>query len=329
MEEKTDKITNAYLMWVGSDSYKTIDVYVAEAAKQGVSKRLPNANVARKLMKPGVAIFIAHDEGETEACAECTGEIENPALRIALNQIQIQHRRIQSLYAERAGALEKANEEERDAVQKRHDKLVDNAIAKEEKMTTEAQDIPTTVEGTTGGTIVVDGAKWDYRRYNYWLHQPKKWNKADHTIAEKCMCEACGGTGRIPLGKVFGMMLPSAVEYVMRPEDTLEYKREMEAKGFRVVPANRVATEIARGCGRRKHGGVYAVTDDDAKRDTAEVAKKLIEKGVITGEVDFNGDFVRFVSPVDIPGVKRFRGIKSWSLDVDAEEEATMIMEAS
>lgn len=319
-------IKNVYLMWVGSEHYPTIESYVTEAEKLGVSKRLPNGNVAGKMMEPGTVIFIAHDEGKAEPCSKCAGEVENPEMRKAQNRVAIQERRIAKLVAElKKARKEKASEDDI----KRAAAFVERAEAKLTKLKDEVDATPATVKDSTGGTIDIDGERWDYRRYNYWLHQPAKWDPASHKVENNAMCEHCGGTGRLPLGKVFGMFLPSAIEYVMRPEDTDTVKKEMESKGFRVVAPGKVATEAKRGCGRRKAGGYYAVTDTESKVIIESTVKALKEKGAIPdGEVDINGDFIRFVTPVDIPGTKRFRGIKSWSLSVAVEEEAEMIMEA-
>lgn len=324
-------IKSAYLMWVGSEHYPTIEAYIKEAEQLGVSKRLPNANVAGKLMEPGCVIFIAHDEGKSEACTECIGQMENPELRKAENRVGIQERHIDKLKAElKAVRKDKlmSDEERREAIT-RGEAAIERASVKLTKLQAEAQATPGQIKDSTGGYIDIDGKTWDYRRYNYWLHQPAKFDPASHKVDNERMCAHCGGTGRLPLGKVFGMLLPSAVEYVMRPEDGAKVKEEMEAKGFRVVSTGQIQKEAKRGCGRRKAGGFYAVSDKEAKATTQEALKKLVASGAIKdGEVEVNGDFIRFINPVDIPGTKRFRGIKSWALNVEVEQEADMILEA-
>jgi hypothetical protein len=40
------------------------------------------------------------------------------------------------------------------------------------------------------------------------------------------------------------------------------------------------------------------------------------------------GDFVRFVKPVEISGVRRFRGVKKFNLVPEAEEQAEMVLDA-
>lgn len=334
----TTELKNIYLMWVGSEHYPTIDSYCEEADKLGCSKRLPNASVAGKLLSPGTVIFIAHDEGEAEPCPECEGVVENPDRRKAVNRVRAQERRCKRLYDEwtKADKAARKSPKDEDAQKeaKRAKGFVARAHAKLTKLEKEAEEVPEYIEDSTGGSVHVDGEAWDYRRYNYWLHQPKKWSPDDHEVTEKTMCECCGGTGRLPLGKVFGMFLPSAIEYIMRPEDGDAVRAEMEAKGVRVVTPGVLAEEAKRGCGRRRAGGYYAVSDtsttEPKKKTMEEAVKRLIEAGVIEdeSEVKLNGDFIRFVSPVDIPGTKRFRGIKSWSLSVAVEEEAEMIMEA-
>ena len=323
----SNPIKHAYLMWVGSDHYPTIDAYCKEAEALGVSKRLPNSQVAGKLLEPGTAVFIAHDEGNCEACPDCSGIVENPELRIAINRVGIQKRRLVKLEAERNN-LKKAKTKDADAIE-RAEGFVTRGKAKLAKLEDKVKAIPATIKDATGGWIRIDGERWDYRRYNYWLHQSKKWDPAAHRVENNEMCERCGGTGRLPLGKVFGMFIPSGIEYIMRPEDSAKVKREMEAAGYHVVEPGKVLKEAKRGCGRRKAGGFYAVTKAQAKAATQDVVKQLVASGKITeADVEVSGNFIRFLRPVDIPGTKRFRGIKSWSLHPDAEEEAQLILEA-
>lgn len=331
MTTTTTEIKRAYLMWVGSEHYPTIDDYVKEAEALGVSKRLPNENVAGKLMEPGTVIFIAHDEGKAEPCDKCVGSMENPELRKAENRVHIQERAIDKLKSElKVLKKDKAlSDADKATAVTKAEAGIERAERKLAKLTAEWKATDKTVKDSTGGHIDIDGSTWDYRRYNYWLHQPAKFDPASHKVENNKMCEHCGGTGRLPLGKVFGMILPSAIEYIMRPEDGPKVKAEMEARGFRVVASGAIQKEAKRGCGKRKPGGFYAVSDKEAKRTAQEVLKKLVESGAIKdGEVEVSGDFIRFVTPVDIPGTKRFRGIKSWALNVEVEREAEMIMEA-
>src|SRR3954467_11925932 len=81
------EIKNSYLMWIGSDHYATFDIWKKEAGELGVSKRLPGADVGRKLCEPGTVIFVAHDEGETHDCPDCTGTIACPECRITEQKI--------------------------------------------------------------------------------------------------------------------------------------------------------------------------------------------------------------------------------------------------
>lgn len=318
------EIKNVYLMWVGSQHYPKIADYVAEAMKMGISKRLPNAAAAAKLTEPGATIFIAHDEGETEPCPKCPGKIQNPDYRKAHSAVERQARR-----ADRIGTnLIEAHESDDEKLIARLEREYKRETGHIETRKQEAAETTETIDGTTGGTVLVDGEVWDYRRYNYWIHQPAKFKADERTIEGHEICEHCGGTGVMPLGKVFGMALPSAVEYIMRPEDSDKVRKEMEERGFRIVNAGLVSTELKRGCGVRKHGGFYAVSDEESKKETQAAIERLVKAGVIDGETTNRGDFVEFLKPVDIPGVKRFRGIKSWTLESDVEDEAEMIMEA-
>jgi len=359
-EEKTTKVETSYLMWVGAAHYPTIKSYVEEALEMGISKRLPNAAVAEKMLEANTVVFVAHDEGEYHECPECLGTIECPECRKRserINRLKIERED----FCEEEMALESkvkkmelevANSEERDhdatdalkekiketktkmkrcetKTQKRSEKIHELLA---EQMNCVDCDGEGTMSGGTGGKVVFgDKDVWEYRRYNYWLHLPKKWTaEKKNGVAAEEMCENCGGTGRLPNGRIFGMFLPSATEYVLKPEDEEEFKKEIEAKGIETVAKTIVEAERKRGCGKRKAGGYYAVTNP--KTATAEEVttkmKELIEKGVIKyEEVKVSGNFVEFLAPVEIAS-KRFRGIKRWSLDPAAEEEAEMALDA-
>jgi hypothetical protein len=329
------ELKNIYLMWVGSESYPTIESYAKEADALGISKRLPNANIARALGQPDTVVFVAHDEGEHEPCPKCAGPVENPEWRMAETKA-LKAERDRDAKAERAAdAITKADRTGEEADRKEADRLtrlLSKAQARLDARRDERNSTPRVIEvgESTGGYVMVDGERWDFRRYNYWLHQPAKFDPASHSIEEH-QCKHCGGKGRLPLGKVFGMFIPSAVEYILKPEDDEKIKEEMEAKGFKTVPAAAIVAEAKRGCGKRKVGGYYAVTEGaTTSTERAEAAvEKLVEAGLIEPEgATVNGDFIQFLKPVDIGGTKRFRGIKTWSLDVEVEEEAEMILEA-
>lgn len=322
----TTEITNSYLMWIGKEHYPKITDWSAEALEVGISKRLPNDKIAEKLMQPGSVIFVAHDEGEYSECPACLGEIENPEARKLRTEIERIESDIEEFESEHRHADLIEDADDQAAEMARLNKLVVNREARLEKLNAEFDALSLTIKAGTGGTVQVEGEKWDYRKYSYWVHQPKKWK--DIAI-RKDQCETCGGTGRLPEGKVFGLFLPSAIEYVLKVDDNDAIKAEIEARKITTVTTAAVAAEAKRGCGKRKAGGYYVVTrTEDNDADAKAIVEKLVAEGKIDPEaVEINGNFVRFLAPVEID-CKRFRGIKRWSMDVDAAEEAEAILEA-
>lgn len=334
------EIKQSYLMWVGSEHYKSIEDWTGEAVTQGISKRLPNADVGQALTQEGTVIFVAHDEGSFHECADCLGTIENPEKRKAKQALQNLQKEIQDLEDNAKGVQESIDKGVCDAEGGQADidrinKLIERRAQKALKLQGEISGMSDQVEGGTGGHATVangEGLKserWDYRKYNYWLHQPQKFNIAN--VLDKEMCETCGGTGRLPDAKVFGLFLPDAVEYILKAEDTEVVKDQMEKeRGFRTVEERLVKVEAKRKCGKRHAGGVYVVTDtkEGESKSAKEIVEQLVTDGIISPEgVEINGSFVRFLNPIDVD-VKRFRGIKRWSLDPRAEDEAEMILEA-
>lgn len=60
-EEEVVEPAQDYLMWIGSEFYPTVDVYIAEARKQGCCKRIGKAPTQ---LVPGLSrVFLAHDDG--------------------------------------------------------------------------------------------------------------------------------------------------------------------------------------------------------------------------------------------------------------------------
>jgi len=58
------------------------------------------------------------------------------------------------------------------------------------------------------------------------------------------------------------------------------------------------------------------------------VLAELVAKGLVKPEAtEISGSFIRFIEPIEVD-VKRFRGIKSWSLNPDVEDAAEDILEA-
>jgi hypothetical protein len=327
------EITSSYLMWVGSEHYSTIGDWSEEAITAGISKRLPGAAMASKLMEPGTVIFVAHDEGESEDCPKCTGVIECPDCRKREEECSRLRKECDGFmkrFEDRADFDANAS-----GSQQRSVKLRESKIDQLENESTECElcdGLGSYKAGTGGHVETQDGEHVDYRTYNYWLHQPKKSGDFLDTITEKEMCGHCGGTGKLPCAKIFGMFVPEDVEYIVSGDETEEVLAKI--KEFTKVSAKAVAAEPKRGCGKRKPGGTYVVTSPDRSATTASHAAvkdalaELVKQGIVDPEAtDIKGSFVRFLEPIEVD-VKRFRGIKSYSLDVDVEEAATDVMEA-
>lgn len=318
------EIKNSYLMWIGSEHYKTIEDWTKEALEQGVSKRLPNRHMGKALMEPGSVVFVAHDEGEMDECEHCTAPIECPDCR-----------KLQASYDREAVLSVKFAEEAKEASASKERarllKLAGNAQERANKAI-EAQESCETCLGTSrveagsGGTVTFeDGESWDYRRYNYHLHQPKRWTATDKGgLSVVSRCEHCGGTGRIPNAKVFGLFVPEAIEYI-ESADT-EKTEEAKALGFDIVSSTTLSAERKRGCGKRKAGGVYASTRaSSTSKAGAEAVKAL---GLDSDACEVRGNFVSFVEPIVVNDTKRFRGLAKWELPSGVEDEAEMIAEA-
>ena len=342
------EIKRSYMMWIGSESYKAIKDWADEAVVQGISKRLPNAAVGQSLVEEGTAIFVAHDEGESHDCPDCNGLVENAESRKMATDLERVRREVR-MYEEKLNEVHEktdvyvvdnpeagAEDETIIALQKESSRLmrlIARRNAKTRSMEEELKEMPEYINSGTGGQVHVeteDGVieRWDYRKYNYWLHQPKKFDV--DSVVKKDMCENCGGTGQLPDAKIFGVFIPSAVEYILKPEDDSEVKKRMEARGMRTVTQSQLKAEAVRKCGKRHAGGVYVVTSTGEKptERAQSVVEDLVNKGIVAPDgVDIKGDFIKFVEPIDTD-VKRFRGIKSWCLDPRAEEEAKMIFEA-
>src|SRR6185312_10967214 len=276
-------ITSAYLMWIGSDSYPGIGDWTDEAVEMGISKRLPSVDAGKALMRPGVAIFVAHDEGETTACAHCIGPVECPECRkraverIALQEaIDSVRKRHAPEAAGFAGWELMAPEGDRRYVALREAKI--RTLDERDAACVICEGRASVETGTGGHVLLVDDDVWDYRRYNYWLHQPTKFDP--DLVVEKHMCPACGGTGEMPNAQVFGVFVPERIEYIMSGEEDEE---KLEAvKDFAPVGPEALVVEKKRKCGKRRPGGVYVVTTSEGAPKAAHKAlDELVEKGLV------------------------------------------------
>lgn len=306
---------NPYMMWVGAEHYPTIADWTAEAAKLGVSKRLPNAAMATALMEPNTVVFVAHDEGEWLDCEECLGTIECGECRKRQVEIFKLETRLEAPDTKPAVAAR---------LRAKADKLIDDKASCEECM-----GVGSHTHGTGGTVRFENGKTMDYRQYNYWLHQPKAWTAdKEGGIAESSPCVSCGGKGKLPNGVVFGMFIPSGVEMIVSSDVEAETAK---ALGLAPVGMDVVERETKRGCGKRKHGGVYVVTTPVG--DAAKVAETTKALDVAT-DLDIKGNFVQFLSPISISGTKRFRGLARIDLDMltegaEMEDAAVMAKEAT
>lgn len=321
-------IKESYLMWVGAQDYPTIKAFEDEAEAQGISKRLPNEEMGKTLLQPGNVIFLAHDEGNYSECPKCTGLVECGDCRKRNEEVKRLQAEVEALREEYKSAKE---DKERQSAKRKGERRNEKIQAlKDANKTCAVCEGKGSYTGGTGGSIRIDGRLVDYRQYNYWLHQPKKWKPEDHNLTDHTQCEHCGGTGRMPEGKVFGLFLPEGVDYILKDSDTDKVKHEMESKGFDTVDSTTLVREVKRGCGKRKQGGYYVVTRQGNKpnQTAQEVVDRLVKAGVVNPDgVEVKGSYVNFVNPIDI-NVKRFRGLKRWNLDPRAEQEAEMILDA-
>jgi hypothetical protein len=331
-------LNNTWLMWIGSDNYHTIDEWIEEAEEMGVSKRLPNCNVGAALRQEGTVVFVAHDEGIWKNCSDCLGKIENPEWRKKTQEICNLMDVVTSLKEKRdevvndegdVDSLKKLNSLNRKIV--RREKVLD-VLRNEITMFTKR------VDAGSGGEVVVINRvtgkkeKIDYRQYNYWLHQPKRFDEMWQVVGIPKMCSMCGGTGQLPEAKVFGLFIPTDVEYILKDDDDEMVKQKMKDLGFALIDKKRLGGELKRKCGYRHSGGVYAVVNnaDADKKKIKKFVKKLVSAGVVNPDgVEIKGNFMRFLQPISVDE-KRFRGIKKWNIEGNSfvKNEAEMIVDA-
>jgi len=180
------------------------------------------------------------------------------------------------------------------------------------------------LEQCTGGWALVDRTKITYRDLLSLIRR-KKIRKG---LAETLRCETCSGLGKLPRGRIFGFFVASAVEYIIDPQDSRHLRDKMRREGIGTVTLKQTASEPKRGCGYRQPGGVYLVTSPANEEDSArvhEIVKELSQQGLIDPKhVTVRGCLARFGVPIEIPGEKRFRGVKLWEPSREVEAETTM-----
>lgn len=329
---KTVKSPDAYMLWIGAEHYPTIEDFVNEAAELGVSKRMSNAAVCKKVVESGLPVLLAHDEGKRRNCPACEGELECPVCRKVIAQINRLRKEARELLGDtKREDMKPGLRRQVELREAKANDLADTCCPK-------CNDAGSIKEGTGGHVVLKDGAKLDYRQYNYWLHQPKKIGEffggaapesvktLDQFVAEDHMCETCGGRGELPEGAVFGLFFPTGMEYIAATLDSAA-REARKAEGFDIITGAKLSAEKKRGCGRRKPGGVYVTAGHiDGVAKHSKVESTIIEALKAAG-AELRGPLIRFLKPVGVD-YKRCRGVKSVRTDGELRRELEMIQEA-
>lgn len=282
-------------MWVGESHYKTFDDFAAEALSRGVSKRVPNVMIARKLLSPGSVVFLAHDDGVKDPCPECMETFSCPDCTRVTDALMGQVLRGRGP-ARRPQTCKRCN----------GDGLV--------------------TEGT-GGAVFVNYTRVTFKSYVGKLRHGLIGDGDEVRI--EVQCGACSATGSTPRGRIRGLFVPQRSEYILRAGDTASVLRGLRKDGIGIVSPGTLLREPERECGRRQPGGFYAVTSPggSARRSRAAV-DDLVARGIVKpGAVEVHGAFATFVRPVPT-SVKRFRGIKEIVLTGSAKAQAGHILQA-
>jgi len=314
------RIQHSYLMWVGADNYETISEYVDEVRKVGVSKRLPGIGMANALYEPGSVVFVAHDDGEAYSCDTCMGQVECSECRMWSGRIakwQAEADVVRHRYAD---------DDETPRGKARIVEIREARIARARAVMAKCElcDGHGVYECGTGGYVLrTDGVRMDYRAYNYWMRQPKKFD-ADREVAARHICPDCGGTGKRPAAVVFGAFVPE-IEVVLTGREN-EIVQEQIAR-FGHVTLAAASKEVERK-GKQRHPGYYAVaTAGKPTKRALAVAKELQAHRAVKGEAEVIGDFILFAKPLKVGEMKRFRGVKRYSplsgTDVQRPSEMT------
>lgn len=316
------EIKNSYLMWIGEGHYADREEYSDEVRQMGVSKRLPGIGMANALSESGTVVFVAHDDGEAYSCDACMGLVD-------CGECRVLDRKIGQWQAEADAVKKRYKGEEIPRGKERIIEIREARIAsaEAEKAACEVCDGEGQHECGTGGFAVLrSGNKIDYRTFNYWMRQPKKFN-VDREVVGKEMCEECGGTGKVPAAKIFGVFVPTDIEYILSGRENELLLEQLE--DYTKLEMQVVKKERKRKCGTR-HPGFYVVTrKGKPSKKAKDVVDELVKKGLIKrGQTEMIGDFIAFTKPVKVDNLKRFRGVKRFGLIPEAEEQAKMILEA-
>lgn len=296
-------IEQGYLMWVGETHYETARSFAEEVRQFGVSKRLPGYGVALALQKPGVVVYVAHDDGEAYSCESCFGWVECSACRTkdhAILKWQAEADVVTRRYPK--GDIPRGKERIREIRAERIRK------AREAMAACELCHGKRQYQCGTGGYVVrADGTHMDYRTYNFWMRQPHKFD-AKKEVLSYHMCEDCAGTGKRPAAEVFGCFLPS-VQYIRHGKETPEELERFSV--FEQLSEKDVLKESARPAGVRT-SGFYAVTRPGRVKKRAQALAQELKEERGLRDVEIIGDFLLFAKPVAVE-TKRFRGIKHFS----------------
>lgn len=301
------QVQHSYLMWVGADHYETISEYVSEVRELGVCKRLPGIGMANAFCEPGTIVYVAHDDGEAYSCDACMGQVECSGCRTWMHKIakwQSESDEVRDRYDGEEPPRGKAR-----IMEIRAERIAKAraAMAKCELCEGEGS-----FECGTGGYVVrKDGSRMDYRTFAYWMRQPRKFDVV-REIAEKHMCEECGGTGKRPAAVVFGAFVPG-IEVVTTGRERNEIVLEQIERFARLSVAD-AAKEPARKGGQREPGFYATARAGKPSKRASAVAKELVARRVVKGEPEVIGDFVLFARPVKVGELKRFRGVKRFGL---------------
>jgi hypothetical protein len=117
-------------------------------------------------------------------------------------------------------------------------------------------------------------------------------------------CPSCEGKGTRPKGVIFGLCVPSRFERVFDSQGAAnEYKLRMPTGSREVPTVGGFDHENERGCGYRKIGAYYLVTDTTLNEVAQDLSMNLYKYSEV------HGPLIVFKKPVPYDGY-RFRGVK-------------------
>jgi hypothetical protein len=303
------KPLNSYLAWVGESHYKTCEDFVGDVAVSGVSKKLPGYGMAFALsVRRNTVVWLMHDEGDYCSCESCIGDVNCPSCRTLDKKILLWRGEIRVVNNQYLGEGIPAGKRRIIAVRR---KRIGEASS-QKILCKDCLGLGIFKCGT-GGSVIVDGRKIDYREYKWMIKQPILIKGAIVTVAWRC--GNCSGTGKHPRSKLFGFFVPR-IEYVMSGDEN-EVLLEKLVDFDCITPAK----ESHRSSGPRKPG-FYAVTRNGRPTKLTKHVRELAKRLVPGRNFEMIGDFVSF-SPVEGIEQRRFRGFKRFPfLGIDVHGNA-------